>query len=333
MRIGLPRALIYYYYYPLWKSFFEQLGMEVVVSDISTKQLVGNGTKVTVAEICLPIKIFNGHVINLLSKNVDYIFVPRFVSVEKDKWFCPKFIGLPELASYNVEGARAKLLTIDIDSKREDTCDVKSYKALCGKLNVSVQDIRQALKRASARWQQFRECCKKGFTIEEAHQICYEGKKPEDFMQDNQYDLTLGLLGYVYNIYDPFTSMDIIKKLRSMGVKIVTFEMMNEKEIANRFGKKSKSLYWTFTNKLYGTAATFMNDAEVDGLIHVTAFGCGPDSIMGKLLELDSDQYKKPFMTLRVDEHTGESHLQTRIEAFVDMLKRKKYVQQRRELA
>ena len=28
-------------------------------------------------------------------------------------------------------------------------------------------------------------------------------------------------------------------------------------------------------------------------------------------------------MTLRIDEHTGESHLQTRIEAFTDMIKRK----------
>jgi len=39
---------------------------------------------------------------------------------------------------------------------------------------------------------------------------------------------------------------------------------------------------------------------------------------------LDSDTYNKPFLTMRVDEHSGENHLQTRIEAFVDMLKRKK---------
>ncbi len=56
----------------------------------------------------------------------------------------------------------------------------------------------------------------------------------------------------------------------------------------------------------------------------INSFGCGPDSFLGKLFEIESDDTKVPFMTIRVDEHTGENHLQTRIEAFVDMIRRKK---------
>jgi predicted nucleotide-binding protein (sugar kinase/HSP70/actin superfamily) len=80
---------------------------------------------------------------------------------------------------------------------------------------------------------------------------------------------------------------------------------------------------WTFTNKILAASYDFFTDPNIDGLIHVTAFGCGPDSMLGKLLELDSLEYKKPFMTIRVDEHTGEAGVDTRIEAFVDMLERR----------
>jgi predicted nucleotide-binding protein (sugar kinase/HSP70/actin superfamily) len=333
VRIGLPRALIYYYYYPLWKCLFEQLGAEIVISDITSKELIQKGIKVTVPEICLPIKIFNGHVINLLSKDVDYIFVPRFVSIESKKWFCPKFLGLPELVSYTIDGAKDKILTLDINGKKEDTCEWSSYRPLCDILEIREKELKKAMAAAARSWQQFRQCCKEGLTIEEAEQVCNHGVSKEQILSERHSEITLGVLGYVYNIYDSFVSMDIIKKLRQMDVRVITFEMMDEKEISNRFGKKSKRLYWTFTDKVYGTAANLMRNPEVDGLIHVTAFGCGPDSIAGKLIELDSENYKKPFMTLRVDEHTGESHLLTRIEAFVDMIKRKKFAEQRGEPA
>ena len=86
---------MYYYYYPLWKCLFENLGIDVVVSDITSKDLIEEGIRATVPEICVPIKIFNGHVINLLSKNVDYVFVPRFVSIDPDEWFVQNLLVFP----------------------------------------------------------------------------------------------------------------------------------------------------------------------------------------------------------------------------------------------
>lgn len=323
VRIGLPRALLFYYYYPLWKKLFELLDVEVVLSDITNKHQIEKGIKVTVAEICVPIKIFNGHVIDLMEKDVDMIFVPRFISIEKDYWFCPKFLGLPELVTYSVSGSRAKILSFDIKARTEDTCDFNSYKPLCKLLGVSPQKLKTALAEASAYWHRFRKICKVGYTIEEAEKLCSEGVSIPLPNTSGNHHLTLGVLGYVYNIYDPFASLDILGKLRSMGVKVITFEMMNEKGIQVHREEKEKNLYWTFSDKLAGAANTLLERDDVDGLIHVTAFGCGPDSVIGKLLELDSESRHKPLMTLRIDEHTGESHLQTRLEAFVDMIARK----------
>ncbi len=316
--------MLYHYYGPLWKKMFELLGYEVVLSDSTHKNQIEKGIKVTVGEICVPIKIFNGHVIDLMEKDVDLIFIPRFISIEKDYWFCPKFMGLPELAGYTVPGAKARMLTIDIKSSSEDASDYTCYKSLCRLPGVTPKKLKSALKEAAAHWLRFREICRAGYTVEEAEELCGSGMEILPPANVAETRVTLGVLGYVYNIYDPFASLDILTKLRAMGVKVVTFEMLDEKALLAHRRDQVKNLYWTFSDKLAGAGETFLDCDDIDGMIHVTAFGCGPDSIIGKFLELDSEERHKPMMTLRIDEHTGESHLQTRLEAFVDMIARKK---------
>lgn len=320
LKIGIPRALLFQFYYPLWRSLFERLGCQVVVSDTSTKNLVQKGIAVTVPEICFPIKIYNGHVINLIEKDVDYIFCPRFVHIEKGYWFCPKYIGLPELVWKTIP--EAKLLVIDIDCRREDTADLKCYMPMAKKLGVSSHKFKQALKGAIADFEKFRDLCIRGLTLDEAAEVMFEGKKFEDF-KIPKYETTIGLLGYIYNVYDPFISMNIIKKLRELEVNVITFDMLDPKDLLKHRSEETRRIFWTFPDKLYQAATVMIKDMNVQGLIHITAFGCGPDSIVGKEIEHDYADSGVPFMTLRIDEHTGESHLQTRIEAFTDMIKRK----------
>lgn len=320
MKIGIPRALLYQYYYPLWRSLFERLGCEVVVSDISTKPLVQKGIAVTVPEICFPIKIYNGHVINLMEKGVDYIFCPRFVHIEKGYWFCPKYIGLPELVELSIPGS--KILHAEIDCRREDTADPKCYRPVAEALGIPMSKLKDALKGAAEDFEKFRGYCRMGLTLDEAAQVMYDGKSPEDFKLP-EYDTTIGLLGYIYNVYDPFVSMNIIKKLRELKVNVITFDMIDEKLLHKYRGECTRPIFWTFPDKLYQAASLMIRDIGVQGIIHITAFGCGPDSIVGKEIEHDYADSGVPFMTLRIDEHTGESHLQTRIEAFTDMIKRK----------
>lgn len=324
MRIGIPKGLLFQYYYPLWRSLFEHLGCEVVVSDKSTKSMIQKGIAVTVPEICFPIKIYNAHVINLIEKQVDYIFCPRFVHIEKGYWFCPKYIGLPELVEKTIPEAR--LLVAEVDCRREDTCDISVYMPVAEKLGISKRQLREALRRAQADFAAFRAFCQMGLSLDEAAAALFDRIPPERFKQPEQ-EITIGLLGYVYNVYDPFISMNIIEKLRALGVNLLTFDMLTEEELHKYRRTNTRPIFWTFADKLYQAAHVMIADKHVDGLIHITAFGCGPDSIVGKEIEHDFADSGVPFMTLRIDEHTGESHLQTRIEAFTDMLKRKYYKQ------
>ena len=73
-----------------------------------------------------------------------------------------------------------------------------------------------------------------------------------------------------------------------------------------------------------GAAGHYLKDPNIDGLLSLTAFGCGPDSLMIERITRYAKKYRKPLLNLTVDEHTGEAGFVTRLEAFTDMLFRKK---------
>lgn len=323
MKIGIPRALLYYYYIPFWKAFFEALNMEVLVSNETNKGILNLGVKESVAEICVPIKLFVGHSLSLLRKGADYIFVPRMVSIYKGEYFCPKFMGLPDMMRHGVKGMENKVLTCHITSEDDDISNFRHYLPLAEPLGVTESQIKQAAQTAGEKWKIFRMYNKMGYTAPQAMELMGENQMMKR-REKKQYEIRIGLIGYVYNIYDPFISMNMVEKLQELNVDFVTFEMQDEKELREYIEFMPKKLFWTFSNKLLGAGYKFLEQGEIDGLIHITAFGCGPDSFLSKLLEMKSDEVGIPFMMIRVDEHTGENHLQTRIEAFIDMLKRKK---------
>ena len=79
--IGIPRAMSFYHNYPFYYGFFTALGIKIVLSDVTTKQTLSRGSALVVTETCLPIKIYVGHILNLLDKGIDKILVPSIQSV------------------------------------------------------------------------------------------------------------------------------------------------------------------------------------------------------------------------------------------------------------
>ena len=97
MEIGIPRALSFYTYYPFWHGFFEGLGIKVILSDPTTKKTLSEGAALVVSETCLPVKVYAGHVLNLIEKGVKKIFVPSIQSIAPKIYNCSKIRGLPDI--------------------------------------------------------------------------------------------------------------------------------------------------------------------------------------------------------------------------------------------
>lgn len=317
LKVGIPRALLYYYYYPMWRVFLQDLGAEVVLSRPSNKGLLAEGIKNAVDEVCLPVKLAYGHVLDLADKS-DLIFLPRMVSVGRREYICPKFLGFPDMIR------RFKGLPRLIDN------NINLYKSRF-EIYRAVHEIGKIFNSSSCKiWMAFLHAVKvhnrylkllhMGLMPSEAMALLEDRveKLPAPELED---PLKVALIGHPYIIYDNFVNMNIIKRLKEMGASILTAEFLTDHTVKNSTLRcLPKKLFWTLGQRMAGAAFHYMQRPDMAGIVHIAAFGCGPDSMTGELIERQARSKGVPFLNITIDEHTGEAGLITRLEAFMDML-------------
>jgi predicted nucleotide-binding protein (sugar kinase/HSP70/actin superfamily) len=150
------------------------------------------------------------------------------------------------------------------------------------------------------------------------HEIDPHGGEPADPHWPSP--LTVGLVGHGYNLYDRYLSMNLIDTLRGMGVRVVTPDNLSPRVLQQALERLPKRLFWTLGKNNLGSVLHWLQGGKVSGIIHVSSFGCGPDSLVGEMMERFARRSGLPHLFLNLDEHTGEAGIITRVEAFVDML-------------
>lgn len=326
MKVGIPRALFFYHYSPLWREFLTGLGAEVVYSPATNKKILEAGLGASLSEACLPVKLFFGHTLALVEE-VDYILVPRLVSIESKAYICPKFIGLPDMLRARLTGLPPLIDSI-MDVRREKTEPEKNWQRFFEDAGHFLTGdgalIHAAARRALLADKIYRSMLARGLlpseilASEDAPQIAAGAQVAEQ-------PLRIGLLGHPYLLYDDYINMGLIGKLRQLGADLTTSESVPGDQVEAQLHKLPKRLFWTLGRRIIGSALYFMASRQLDGLLYVESFGCGPESLVGYLVERWVQRYGQiPFMSLTIDEHSGEAGLVTRLEAFTDMIKRRK---------
>jgi predicted nucleotide-binding protein (sugar kinase/HSP70/actin superfamily) len=283
------------------------------------------GVKDTVSDACIPIKIFHGHVEDLIGK-VDYIFIPRLISLRKygdfgTETLCPKFLGLPDMINASINNL-PPILEVRFDLKK-GRCELyRVYDELGKRLEASKFRIYYAFYKASIVQKTYERKLQRGILPEIAMQQVLFGTKPIKTMSNKAAEdpLRIGVVGYPYTIYDSYINVGLLNLLTKEGVQVYTQDMLTSQQLDRQAAKLDKDMFWYFSNRVVQGALHFMDVEPVDGLIHITAFACGPDSMVDKFLEIEAKQRKMPYMAITIDEHTGEAGMRTRMEAFLDML-------------
>jgi len=317
MRVGIPRGLFFHYYYPLWKTFFEDLGAEVITSLPTNRQTIEMGISSAVDEACFPIKVYYGHVRELCLGSLDYIFIPRLVSVETRSYICPKFMGLPDMIKACLPDL-PPVIDMTVDVSKNDRMMVKEIARVGGLFCSRTKIIMEAYKHGQNELRKCRRFCIDQYNMSEAIRI-WEG---EQIPQPGDGDLNIGVLGHGYSVYDSKISMNLIERLRTMGCRVQVVETLDRGAIENCAATIPKRVFWTLGRKNVGAALYMEEQRGIDGIIYMACFGCGPDSMIGEIIERKVKS--KPFMLLTIDEHTGEAGMVTRLEAFCDMLRRRR---------
>ena len=312
MKIGIPRALLYYEFFPLWKTFFETLGAEVVVSKPTTRRTIENGSQYTVDEACLPFKVHRGHVIELRDK-VDYIFVPRIASSKKSEYMCAKFLGLPDTVRNTVQGLDGKIIDTNFDAN--SMLLRKSFYELGERVAPRSRNIRIAYKKALKAQEEFYKAAQKIQSPENITRLL-DGRTLKEQTHNN---CAIALIGHPYCVYDSYTNMGIIKKIESLGFSVVTLDMLPEETTDREAYKISPEIYWTFSKRIIGASRYYAKQNYVGGIIFLFSFPCGPESLT-EIIARNRLKKAPPMMTLVVDALTSDTGMETRVEAFTEMI-------------
>jgi predicted nucleotide-binding protein (sugar kinase/HSP70/actin superfamily) len=295
LQIGIPRALLYYWYGNTWHDFYKQCGATVVVSKPTERRTIAAGAEAGIEELCLPMKIFLGHLLELDEK-VERVVVPHLIRVEKTAYVCPKFMGLPDIVAHALPHLREKMLVLKVGPIVTDMmqCLTKSVHSLGwsspAKLENSLTPAQQMMKE---------------------YLLAATGRQ-----------LTFGLLGHPYCLYDSCFNLGLLDYLAQKDVRIVTPEMTPPFFNGVGSGKLSKDLFWTLGKSQFDALDWMLSSSEpaVDGFIQVLPFACGPEAIVGDLLERKIKDAQKPLLKLYFEEHSGEAGFITRLEAFIDLV-------------
>lgn len=307
IKVGIPRALLYYYYYSQWDTFLLRLGVETVVSRETTRGLLEKGLKSTVDEACLPVKLAVGHVLDLRGR-VDYIFLPRIVSTARREYICPKFLGFPDMVRHTLEDL-PPLIDYDFNLYHKGSSPSEFYSRVGRLFTRNPARVHLAYRASVA-------------ALERHNRELLQGRRSTGGNEGEPGALTIAVIGHPYNIYDRYISMNMISRLEDSGARVLTADQLPDEVVRAEARRLPKKLFWTINQRMVGAAYHYFERADVHGLIHVASFGCGPDSITGELIERYArGSSGKPLLNLTIDEHTGEAGLVTRLEAFLDMVR------------
>ena len=324
--IGIPRGMSFYNNYPFWYGFFTSLGIKIILSDPTTKQTMSDGSALVVTETCLPIKIYLGHILNLIKKDVKNIFVPSLQSIAPKIYNCSKIRGLPDLVR-NVIKADINIIEPTLDKSKKHQGLYEFLQEAVKPFGITnFDDIKKASKQGWRVYNNFLVMMRSGMSYKKAMNYALQGKV---FIENpsNSAPINVALVSHAYNIYDDRACMKIFEKLEKMDVKVFTSLQLTDEQMAEGIVALGEKRYWANEYEMTGTAGHYLKDNKIDGIITLNAFGCGPDSLMIERITRKAKELGKPILSLTIDEHTGEAGFITRIEAFCDMLYRNKRAQ------
>ncbi len=294
-RIGIPRALTTHSLYPLYAAFFTRLGLDVVLSGVDP-----SGDLKANSGFCLPAQIAHGAVLDLVRQGVDHIFLPHVTRMPqpegcRDSFLCPITQASPYFLGKAFPGVR--LLSPQFDFSG-------GYAASPALVDLAVREFEVFRDDAELAWAAAVR------TQETAERTLLElGRKALD--QATAADEPVILLsGHSYNAFTPEASQSVGRKLASMGVLAIPADCVT--------AAVDGATAWHFSNQVMNAVAIARRHPNVF-LLCVSNFSCTIDAFTQSMLAAELGA--KPFLILEIDAHTADGGVQTRLEAFLDIVR------------
>lgn len=299
--VGIPRCFSVHTLYPFYSWFFHSLGIKTFLSE----DVDHDGVARSESTYCFPAEIAHGAVADTLKKGADYVFLPHLrdmPSYEKDVHanFCPITQSLPYyIKKAFPEVPESKLLPVVVSFKYGKEKALEHFVTMGSLLNIDAAEVTAAFNLACDKQDAYGlEARKLG---EKALELAREGDKP-----------VIALLGRPYNAFTAEANMGIPRKFNTRGFSVIPFDFLpfeGEGIFPN--------MYWYYGQQDMKAASFIKNEKNIY-ITFVTNFSCAPDSFI--LHYVKWMMGTKPFLILELDSHSADAGIDTRVEAFLDII-------------
>lgn len=298
LTIGIPRAMLYYRCHMLWETFFHELGIRTVTSGATSRETFLRGAARSVDESCLSQKIFFGHVEELIGK-CDMVLIPRIVNFGRRREFCVRFEALPDIARNSFRDTDLKILSYNIDCVNGNN-EEEAFAEMGRRLGLDRRSVAKAYRSARKEDQ---NAWKARVRAEE-----------EKYRQDG---IRILIAGHSYVYSDPYFGEMIEKALKKLGTIPIRADLVNRKKALEQSDRVSPTCKWEMNREILGSVA--LHQENIDGIVIVSAFPCGPDAMVDDLLTRKVKNV--PVLNMVLDSQSGVAGVETRLESFVDILR------------
>jgi predicted nucleotide-binding protein (sugar kinase/HSP70/actin superfamily) len=294
-RIGVPLALTTYELYPLYARFLSELGYEAVLSRR------GLGSRRTSAPMCYPAELMHAAVDDLRAQEVDFIFLPYMREFPPGQnqahgYLCPVTQDLPGVIATFFEGIADKILTPEMGLAPHLAAVTQQEIASLG------ARLRVSLDRASQSW-----------NSAVAHQGAFE-RSYRDAIEEALAAIegpAVILAGRPYAAFAPEVNLSIPRKIATRGFSVIPGDALPRESAPNDRN------VWHYTQDVIA-AADYARRHDGRYICNISCFSCGPDAITQHRFRRELDG--QPFCFLEIDSHTAHAGIETRVEAFLDII-------------
>ena len=316
--IGFPRAMYFHDRLPFWSTFWGELGFRMILSDPTNKHITKQGIESVIAEPCFPIKVAHGHVLNLIEKNPDYIFIPSMVTSEcnsddtdrskvvgrRQTYFCLWGQTLSSVIKSNkkFKHVEDKFLTPKLELREGDEFvinDLHGY--IKTKFSwITNKDVEKAYIKSKLELNKFRQSLYELYN-ESLSQIEKTGREG------------VVIVGRPYNVNDKGVNLNLATKLRDLyGINVLPLDSIEL--LDDRIDDINNNMFWAYGRRILGTLKQMRSNKKLH-IIYVTNFQCGPDSY---IKHFAPTALGRSYLTLQFDGHGNDAGMLTRCEAYLD---------------
>jgi len=310
--VGLNRSFLVNTYFPFYRRFFDELGFRAVLPDT----IAPEGKDLQGAAFCFPVELAHGFAARLVARAPDYIFLPHVRSVQSGNGYegpsytCVFVQGEPYYLRTALPAlATDRTLSPVLDLARGVDGNLAAFEQVGRALGAGAAEVRRALDAA---------------TSEQARLEATLRRLGEDSLAAVRQDpdrIGIVVFGRPYNAFAPEANKGIPAKLASRGVHVIPFDALPFEDEAL---EDDHNMYWALGRQILKAAHYVARDPQLFGA-YITNFSCGPDSfVVGYFRDIMG---RKPSLTLELDNHTADAGIETRLEAFLDIVSHYRAIQ------